>query len=61
MNQVDSVYKYAALTRATLLDDNQIIEGWKALDIPEVRAAFEAQRAERRAKNQAALIALFKS
>lgn len=61
MEQVNAFYKFAAKARIALLDDNQLLEGWKALDDAEVRYAFEAQRAERRAKNKAALIAMLQA
>lgn len=61
MNQVDTLYSFGAKARIAVVDDNQLLEGWRALDDADVRAAFEAQRKAKRERNKAALIALLKA
>ena len=62
MNQaIDTFYSFGAKARIAVVDDNQLLEGWRALDDADVRAAFEAQRKAKRERNKAALIALLKA
>lgn len=57
---VSKSYVTGARVRIAVIDDNQLLAGWRSLDDDEVRAEFEAARAERAAANKAALIALLR-